>query len=313
MGWSDKRMKVVYGHTDSIYVQIPTIDEAQKICKKINTHVQSLFPNSMGLETHPVQLEFEKYYKTLGVGCVKNRNAGFISWKDGYNLPEPEFVVTGFTMKRISQTQLEKDVQKTVIEMWVNEQTEDEIAKYVKNTFNDIMQGKIPIKQITKRTRLREERLKVKHRCGKQYTFGELISLWRVHNRTLGHTPSCEKCGESMPRTMFTTLEGKGISVGSGIAGLLYYNQNNDIPIEDSYIYIKCLPEGKRFLTPFGEEKAISYISVKEESELEGFTPNYSFYAETVIKKAKPIFDAMAWDITQCREDNNQTGLDDWW
>jgi len=306
-------MKVVYGHTDSIYVQIPTIEQSQSICEEINTHVQTLFPNVMGLENHPVQLEFEKYYKTLGVGTVMNRNAGFISWKDGYNLPEPEFVVTGFTMKRISQTQLEKEVQKTVIEMWVTEKTEEEITKYVKTIFNDVRQGQISLSDITKRTRLREERLKIKHRCGKQFTFDGLINIWRTHNRMASLYPECLKCGEDMPKAMFTTLEGKRITIGSGIAGLLYYNQNNTIPIDDSYIYMKCLSEGKRFLTPFGEEKPISYISAKEESELKGFTPDYNFYAETVIKKAKPIFDAMVWDINTCRDDNNQTGLDDWW
>ena len=37
----------------------------------------------MGLDNHPVVLEFEKYYSALGVGTTKNRNAGLVSWEDG--------------------------------------------------------------------------------------------------------------------------------------------------------------------------------------------------------------------------------------
>ena len=306
-------MKVVYGHTDSIYVGIPTIEESEKICAELNSHVQSIFPNILGLETHPVQLEFEKYYKTLGVGCVKNRNAGFISWKDGKYLDEPQFIVTGFTMKRISETKLEKEVQGTVIKMWVNESSKEAITKYVTDKFNDVKKGNVATEQITKRTRLKEERLTVKHNCGKQYKLLDLISIWKQHNpMTSGLSPKCSKCHNNLVRTMFSTLEGKGVTIGSGIMGLLYYNQHNT-PIEDSYLYIKCLPNGRRFLTPFGNEKPLNYISVREMSELKDYIPDYSFYADAVIKKAKPIFDAMGWDVNECRIDNNQKTLNDWW
>lgn len=306
-------MKVVYGHTDSIYVQIPTIEESEKICKMINTHVQSIFPNIMGLENHPVQLEFEKYYKTLGVGCVKNRNAGYISWKDGKYLDEPQFIVTGFTMKRISETKLEKEVQGTVIKMWINESPKKEIVKYITNKFNEVKNGKISIEAITKRTRVKEERLKVKHKCGKHYKLSDLIIIWKNHDSmSSGISPECIKCGYSMFDTMFTTLEGKRISIGSGLMGLLEYNQNNP-PIEDSYIFMKCLPEGKKFFTPFGKEKPLNYVSVKELAELKNHTPDYAFYSDAVIRKARPIFDAMDWDINECRQDNNQKMLDDWW
>jgi hypothetical protein len=308
-------MKVVYGHTDSIYVQIPTIEESEKICETINTHVQSMFPNVMGLDNHPVQLEFEKYYKTLGVGCVKNRNAGFISWKDGKYLDEPQFIVTGFTMKRISETKLEKEVQSTVIKMWINNTPKDEIVNYIRDKFYEVKTGKIAIDSITKRTRVKENRLSVKHTCGKKYKLSELLTLWdifRITKTTDKQSPTCEKCNNVMTDKMFTTLEGKRVSIGSGIMGMLYYNQNNP-SIDDSYIFIKCLPEGRKFNTPYGKEKDLNYISVKEVQELKDYTPDYGFYAEAVIRKAKPVFDAMDWDINECRSDNTQRILDDWW
>ena len=55
-------MKVVYGHTDSIYVQVDSVEEAQNAIKEIETSVREHFPNVMGLDEHPVVLEFEKYF-----------------------------------------------------------------------------------------------------------------------------------------------------------------------------------------------------------------------------------------------------------
>ena len=99
-------MKVVYGHTDSIYVKIEdnNIETAEKALVVLNEHVRELFPNVMGLKEHPVTLEFEKYFKSLGVGATKNRNAGLITWKDGNFLEEEEFVMTGFNRHYSSLT-----------------------------------------------------------------------------------------------------------------------------------------------------------------------------------------------------------------
>ena len=96
-------MKVVYGHTDSIYVKMP-FDQAEQTRERLNNHVRKLFPNLLGLEEHPVELEFEKYFESLGVGVTKNRNAGLISWKDGKFLEEDEFFMTGLIAKRVSET-----------------------------------------------------------------------------------------------------------------------------------------------------------------------------------------------------------------
>ena len=112
-------MKEVYGHTDSIYVQVESVDKAKEISMIINDQVRTKFPNLMALEEHPINLEFEKYFESLGVGATKNRNAGLINWKDGEFLDEPEFVMTGFTAKRISQTNLAKEIQLTILKMWV--------------------------------------------------------------------------------------------------------------------------------------------------------------------------------------------------
>ena len=85
----------------------------------------------MGLEEHPVTLEFEKYFRTLGLGATKNRNAGLITWKDGDFLDEEEFTMTGFTAKRVSLTKLAKEVQLAVLNMWVEGKSEEDLVSYL--------------------------------------------------------------------------------------------------------------------------------------------------------------------------------------
>ena len=54
-------MKVVYAHTDSLYVPVPSIEKAEEVREILNKHIQEeVFPNIMNLENHPMDLEFEK-------------------------------------------------------------------------------------------------------------------------------------------------------------------------------------------------------------------------------------------------------------
>ena len=219
-GMEEIKMKVVYGHTDSIYVQIPDVETAKGICNVLNNHVRELFPNAMNLDNHPVNLEFEKFYKSLGVGCTKNRNAGFISWKDGEWLAEPEFVVTGFSMKKITETAMAKEVQSTLLKMWAEEKTESEIVEYLMKKYDDALYGKIPFTSVVNRSRIRGDRLKVKLSCGHTRTMFDLIAnhgfCGLVHERN-GHERVCK--GDDA-----VTLEKKKPTIGSGITGVLYYN-----------------------------------------------------------------------------------------
>ena len=129
-------MKVVYGHTDSIYCTVDSVEQAKNVLEELNEHVRSYFPNLLELNEHPVVIEFEKYFESLGVGATKNRNAGLITWKDGKFLDKKEFVMTGFTAKRLSETKLAKDTQLAVLNMWVENNTEQEIADFLRDRYN---------------------------------------------------------------------------------------------------------------------------------------------------------------------------------
>ena len=218
-------MKVVYAHTDSLYVPVPSIEKAQEVREILNTHIQeNVFPNLMGLEDHPMDLEFEKYYSVLGVGATRNRNAGFINWKDGVHLQKPEFVCTGFTLKRIAESVIGKEVQKTALEMWINQKTEEDIISYVRDMYDKVRTGQVDKSDLIKRSRVKENRLKVKcHnlRCRKIYDVDYVRGLLSVLS-----TAECEKESCNRKLKQCTTVEGKRPAFGGGFAGVLYYNEH---------------------------------------------------------------------------------------
>ena len=295
-------MKVVYGHTDSIYVQIDNIDRALETVKEIENVVRKKFPNVLGLTEHPVALEFEKYYSALGVGITKNRNAGMITWEDGDYLSKPKFTMTGFTAKRVSETKLAKEVQTTVLKMWVAQKSHKEINTYLYETFDLIRKGGVPIKSLAKRSRIRPERFQVKcPECKKKY---DILKMKEVRY--------CERCG-GRPHT-FVTLQHKRPSIASATAGVYYAHTELNKKFEDSCWSIKVNEPHMFWENPLTKvPKSVDYISMPTLDELHEFKPDFEHYAEQVIKKAEPVYRAMGWETSSIRTNKIQLTLDEWW
>jgi hypothetical protein len=291
-------MEVVYGHTDSIYIKVESIEQAHESLKEINDYVRESFPNVLGLEEHPVVLEFEKYYSSLGVGVTKNRNAGLISWEDGVFLNEPKFTMTGFTAKRVSESPLSKRIQTEVLKMWVDGKEEDDIVLYCREEYLKTLNGETPITDVVKRSRLKENRFALKCSCGKKYNLLEIYDL-----------QYCSKCAKL--KKTFTTLDGKRPSIGSGIAGMLYGHEELDFTYDDSYVFMKIIPIGFYTNPITDERKNAEWVAGTTFSDLSQFVPDWAHYAEQVISKAKPIFDAMGWQISSIK--NKQRKLEEWW
>ena len=295
-------MKVVYGHTDSIYVQIDSVKKAQTAIKKIEESVREHFPNIMGLDNHPVVLEFEKYFSALGVGLTKNRNAGLVSWEDGDWLDEPKFTMTGFTAKRVSETILAKEVQTTVLKMWVENKTQAEINKYLHDTYDSVIKGEIKIDTIIKRSRLRKNRFMVKcPTCKKKYHLKECLKL--KHK-------ACKKCATDSSK--FITLEGKKPSIGSGIAGVLYGWEKQNMEFDDSYLFLK-VKANDYYTNPLTHERReVEYVSGVTLKDFENVKPDWKHYAQQVIDKAKPIYNSMGWDLSSIKTGKIQMSLEEW-
>lgn len=297
-------MKVVYGHTDSIYVQIDSVETAQEVITEIESSVREHFPNVMGLDEHPVSLEFEKYFSALGVGTVRNRNAGLVSWEDGHWLDKPKFTMTGFTAKRVSETTLAKEVQTKVLRMWVEEKPKAVINRYLSNMYKEVLAGNVPISSIIKRSRLRPARFTVKcPECRAKYHLRDCIKLKHA---------VCEKCATKT--STFTTLEGKKPTVGSGIAGVLYAWEKKDANFDDSYLFMKVKSVNDFYTHPLTQERRkVEYLSGITYEDFEGYQPDSEHYAQQVVKKAEPVYKAMGWDLSSIRTGKMQLSLEEWW
>ena len=290
-------MKVVYGHTDSIYVQIDSVEIAQEAIKEIEASVREHFPNVMNLEQHPVVLEFEKYYSALGVGATKNRNAGMITWEDGEWLIEPTFTLTGFTAKRVSETPFAKEIQTNALKKWVNQEPLGKINASLYAIYSSVLKKEIPVASLVKRSRLKSERFTVK--CNSKYDLHECLNIkW------------CKRCGSETHK--FVTLQNKRPSIGSGIAGVIYAKQKLNVTFDDSYLFLK-VKYNDTFINPLTkEQKPVEYISGTTYEDFNDYEPDWEHYAQQVLKKAEPIYRAMNWDISSIRTGKLQTKLEDW-
>tara|TARA_R100000781_G_scaffold9994_1_gene9711 strand:+ start:19235 stop:20140 length:906 start_codon:yes stop_codon:yes gene_type:complete len=301
-------MKVVYGHTDSIYCQVDSVEQAEEIVVKLNEEVRKIFPNVLGLKEHPVVLEFEKYFSSLGVGATKNRNAGLISWKDGRYLEEEEFFMTGFTAKRISETKLAKEIQITTLKMWVNGCTKIEILDYLRERYNDVLSGDIELNQIIKRSSYKEERFHVYcENCKKAFHIFE--------DKPLSVGEHKHEYTGAMKTGKYWKSNGKRVSFGSGLMGAYFYNHVTGNEIKDSFLFMKVNQNHRHLLMhPLtGNYIRPDYISGILEEDFEDYTPNWEHYSEVVVRKAAPIFEAMNWDINDIKKDLKQRSLDEWW
>jgi len=301
-------MKVVYGHTDSIYVECESIEKGKKIVEHLNTEVRKLFPNVLKLDEHPVQLEFEKYFKSLGVGLTKNRNAGMITWKDGKYLNEDEFVMTGFTAKRQTNTQLGRETQLKILKMWVNEVSGEKITDVLHELYYSVLNGKIPVSLVLSRTRYKPSRFKVVCNNCKRNKWKSTFSLHELMKRKQAGRECCDQPD-------YVTLEGKRPMIGSGIEGVLFHDFYSQIPITDSYLYLRIVDAGRMYPHPFSGKATIpNYFSCSTVAELEShdYIPDWRHYAESIIKKALPIYGAMGWDVMNIKKDRNQRDLLEW-
>jgi|TARA_R100000081_G_C4820463_1_gene179461 DNA polymerase elongation subunit (family B) len=317
-------MKVVYGHTDSIYVQIGSVEKAQKVIKEIENEVRKKFPNVLGLEQHPVVLEFEKYYSALGVGATKNRNAGLVSWDDGVWLDKPKFTMTGFTAKRVSETTLSKGVQIDVLNMWVEGKSQNYIVKELHNKYVEVLSGKTDKRDVIKRSRLKEERFKIScPKCKKKYSLHNLPEVcdgtFKDKDISIGGYISkpCMNPVKNFSSGKRKDGEYKSISIGQGIEGIIAGQQSGEFDFTkqgvDSYFFVRTRNKNTKYIHPVTKEtRYAKYYSAPSLNYFEDVEPDWEHYAESVIKKAQPVFDAMGWDSKNIKLGTIQTGLDEW-
>jgi DNA polymerase elongation subunit (family B) len=141
--------KVIYGHTDSIFVQVKDVEDAQNLRHILNMYI------SQEIFREPVELEFEKFASKFFLAAKKNRYCGWLSWKDGEYLDKEKFMVMGFEMKKSNETKLAKEFQETLLKMVSKGKTHKEIIDYCNKIYAKVVKGQVELREISKRSRLR--------------------------------------------------------------------------------------------------------------------------------------------------------------
>ncbi len=136
--FEDKGFKVVYGDTDSVFIEMgdKSIEDLIQLNKDINIYFKEYFLKyDIPDENNIFKLEFEKIYKTVlfkkkadGTGA-KKRYAGRIIWEDGDVVDK--FSVVGFESKRSDSPQVGRDLIKKVLRMICYETSKEDIYKYI--------------------------------------------------------------------------------------------------------------------------------------------------------------------------------------
>ena len=83
---NDRGYPVRYGHTDSIFCEVPTPEEGIELMHKINEAMA------------PIETEFEKWCESM-ILKAKNRYAGKVTWTEG-EYHEPDYYYKGLELKQ---------------------------------------------------------------------------------------------------------------------------------------------------------------------------------------------------------------------
>ncbi|MDO9539057.1 MAG: DNA-directed DNA polymerase [Methanocalculus sp.] len=130
-----KGYDVLYGDTDSCFVQLPpndietTIQIAREIEGELNASFGSFARDSLNADTNYFSIKFEKVYRRFFQAGKKKRYAGHLIWKEGSTVDQIDIV--GFEMRRSDSPQITKIVQKTVMEMILMGEDFDSIKEYL--------------------------------------------------------------------------------------------------------------------------------------------------------------------------------------
>ena len=147
--FNDKGYEVVYGDTDSIFIQFKDIDidSIKQVNKEINEHFTKYIENfGVEKENNIFDLEFEEVFSVLffkrkddGTGA-KKKYAGKLYWKNG--IMTKEIAIVGFESRRSDLPQIGRNFLKKILEMILEKEDPDKIRKCVEDFKDDIKSGK---------------------------------------------------------------------------------------------------------------------------------------------------------------------------
>lgn len=120
-------LKVLYGHTDSVFVSCGNRGYLEDMIDILNKKLS------------PIEVQFEKWCDSM-ILMAKNRYAGLVTWTDGQEHSE-KLYIKGIEMKQSRMPQVMKDAMQDIIFGLLTKQTENDVTNHLKVTIDTIVKG----------------------------------------------------------------------------------------------------------------------------------------------------------------------------
>ena len=146
---NDNGYEVIYGDTDSCFVQLPmvsqeeTIEIARRIEDELNASYPTFAKETLGADDCYFSIKFEKIYRRFFQGGAKKRYAGHLTWKEGQEVDKID--IAGFEMKRSDSAAITREAQGAVLEMILKGDGKAAISSYLPQVLKDYRAGKCPL------------------------------------------------------------------------------------------------------------------------------------------------------------------------
>jgi DNA polymerase elongation subunit (family B) len=126
---NERGYPVRYGHTDSIFCEVPSPEEGMELVAKIN--------ESMA----PIETEFEKWCESM-ILKAKNRYAGKVTWTDG-KYHDPEYYYKGLELKQARMPKAMKSAMDGTLRGILDGKDREDIDDYLIGLINDGNAGEL--------------------------------------------------------------------------------------------------------------------------------------------------------------------------
>jgi DNA polymerase I len=135
-------LTVIYGHTDSVFCEIPDPQKGLNALRTINQRMS------------PIETEFEKWCESFVI-VAKNRYAGMTAWTDG-QFHEPSLYVKGIEMKQSRLPPAMKECMSIMLEGMLSGASEDEVVGALTSIVNDALSD-MPLDDLCIRAKLEKD------------------------------------------------------------------------------------------------------------------------------------------------------------
>tara|TARA_R110000787_G_scaffold107685_4_gene215791 strand:+ start:632 stop:2878 length:2247 start_codon:yes stop_codon:yes gene_type:complete len=119
---NERGYPVRYGHTDSIFCEVPSPEEGLELVAKINEVMA------------PIETEFEKWCESM-ILKRKNRYAGKVTWTDG-NYHDPEYYYKGLELKQARMPKVMKQAMDGTLRGILDGKDREDIDEYLIGLIN---------------------------------------------------------------------------------------------------------------------------------------------------------------------------------